>query len=73
MYTKEQMESKDAYYQGVIANLHETLRDRFAMAALTGLVFGRKDLIGNFTKEAYLIADAMMDQRDLRRDSGQSD
>ena len=41
-----------------------TLRDQFAMAALTGLVFGRKDNVNTFAEEAYKIADAMLKARE---------
>ncbi len=39
------------------------LRDEFAMAALTGLVVGRQELVEVFAKEAYAVADAMMEAR----------
>jgi hypothetical protein len=40
------------------------LRDRFAMAALTGLCFGRQDNVDAFAREAYLVADAMLRARE---------
>jgi hypothetical protein len=76
MYTKEQMEAKDAFYQEVIANLHETMRDRFAMAALPALMadYAEKGYSGHdLGATAYSIADNLMQARDIRRDSGQSD
>jgi hypothetical protein len=33
------------------------------MAALTGLVVGRQELVEVFAKEAYAVADAMMEAR----------
>lgn len=43
---------------------NEALRDSFAMAALTGLI-GNCNVEGwdNFAKQAYLLADAMMEER----------
>lgn len=48
-----------------------TLRDRFAMAALTGLVSASENAedwswrTGSLTGDAYLFADAMMEARKL--------
>ena len=58
----------------------ETLRDRFAMAALAGMMAspfdmdgGRETVTAHFATMSYSYADAMIKARDIRRDSGQSD
>lgn len=50
----------DAYYEAMDAH---QLRDKFAMAALTGLVVGRVD-VSDAVAEAYELADAAMIERD---------
>ena len=42
------------------------LRDQYAMAALTGLVVGRKEFVNQFTTDAYNIADAMLEARKVK-------
>ena len=41
----------------------ETLRDRFAMAALTAIVSQDDDVPNGYAKSAYEIADAMLEAR----------
>lgn len=54
----------------------ERLRDEFAMAALPGLVGGRSwdttkfsdiEIIKQWAKSAYLVADAMLVQREINK------
>ena len=45
-------------------NLVERLRDQFAMAALTGLLASCKtDCVDVYVKDAYQMADAMLEAR----------
>lgn len=56
-------ESKDILKAG-LATVQETLRDRFAMAALTGIISGsEREEYGSFTDSAYKYADCMMAAR----------
>ena len=41
----------------------ETLLDRFAMAAMTGLIMRGPDKAANLSHRAYQVAEAMMDER----------
>ena len=70
-FLKDAEDRKKANFR--VGSIDETLRDRFAMAALTGLLASRdvdklpKDqrqgMSENYAKVSYVIADAMMDER----------
>lgn len=71
----ETMETLVAYARGLELAINEnapTLRDQFAMAAMTGFNKGMvdygwgKDVLSGHAKQAYAIADAMLQARKLK-------
>jgi hypothetical protein len=67
---EKQMAYMEAMMRPTAAITHKTLRDEFAMAALTGLLANpaleptiKKHGASWFDKNAYLFADAMMEAR----------
>jgi hypothetical protein len=80
MYTKEQMEAKElevSYWRTMSAKNQETLRDKYAMAAMQGYLAnpGLHHTVDadQFARNCYIYADSMIEQRDISRDSGHSD
>jgi hypothetical protein len=80
MYTKEQMEAKEAevsYWRTMSVKNKEDLRDKFAMAAMQGYLANpglhRTVDADQFARNCFIYADSMIEQRDIRRDSGNSD
>ena len=73
--TKQQLSNlhaENAYLKGLIANLSRkpTLRDRFAMAALTGYVSANDEFyVDEIVKSCYIVADEMMKQREKPNDA----
>ena len=69
------LHAENAYLKGLIANISRkpTLRDRFAMAALTGYVSAHDEFfVDEIAKSCYIVADEMMKERGKNYDSESS-